>query len=238
MSNGIYASLARQVGLAREMEVVANNIANVSTTGYRSDRAIFSEYIVRTGQDSPSLSMGSLTAHAFDLSPGDIRATGGRYDFAIQGEGFFLLETERGQRLTRSGAFELSAEGNLVTPDGDRVLGFGGNEIAIPEGTRDVTVASDGAISADGQLLDRLGIVRPEGQLQRDTGTLFISEDGTAPFEEGRVLQGALEQSNVSPVLEVARMIEVQRAYEAGQTLLEKEDQRLTQLVEAVRQSS
>lgn len=236
MSNAIYASLSRQQGLMKEMQVVANNLANSSTTGYKTDRAIFAEFLVGTGPSQDSLSMGGLAGHSFKLAQGDMNFTGGQFDLAVQGEGFFVLQTEQGPRLSRAGHFQLSPESTLVDPFGNSVLGAGGNPITIPPGASQVSIGSDGSISANGQLIDRVGVVTAQGELQRDSNTMFSAPQGYAPFEEATVVQGALEQSNVMPVLEVARMIEVQRAYEAGQAMLEREDQRINQLISAVRE--
>ena len=235
MSNSIYATLARQDGLLKELQVVANNIANTNTTGYKTDRAVFAEYLMATGPDSPSLSMGGLAGHSFDLTQGTVKFTGSQFDLAIQGNGFFAVETDGGQRLTRAGAFQLSSDGQLITPDGAPVLSSGSAPIQIPPEAEALSIAGDGTISADGQIIDQLGIFTPQGPLQRDTDTRFIAEGGMQQSETATVLQGALEASNVSPVLEMARMIEVQRAYEAGQTALEREDQRITQLISTVR---
>ena len=155
---------------------------------------------------------------------------------AVQGEGFFVLQTAQGPRLTRAGHFQLSPESTLVDGFGNAVLGTGGNPITIPQEVSNISIGNDGSISADGQLIDRVGVVRPQGELLRDSNTLFAAPEGYAQFDEANVVQGALEQSNVLPVLEVARMIEVQRAYEAGQAMLEREDQRITQLISAVRE--
>lgn len=236
MSSAIYASLARQQGLMQEMQVVANNLANSSTTGYKSDRAIFAEYLVGTGPGQDSLSMGSLAGHAFQLEQGDLSFTGGQFDLAVQGDGFFVVQTGQGPRLTRAGHFQTSADGTLVDAMGNAVLGAGGNPITIPPEATQVSIANDGSISASGQLIDRIGVMRPQGDLLRDSNTYFSAPGGYAQFEEATVLQGALEQSNVKPVLEVARMIEVQRAYEAGQAMLEREDDRINQLINAVRE--
>ena len=235
MSNSIYTTLARQDGLLKEMQVVANNIANTNTSGYKADRAIFAEYVMATGQDTPSLSMGGLAGHSFDLTQGTVKFTGGQFDLAIQGEGFFALETDNGQRLTRAGAFQISAEGELVTGDGAKVLSEGSSPIQIPPEAENVTIAGDGTISSAGQIIGQVGIFSPTGQLQRETDTRFVADGGVQPVEGAAVLQGALEASNVSPVLEMARMIEVHRAYEAGQTLMEQEDQRISQFISAVR---
>ena len=234
MSNSIYATLSRQDGLLKELQVVANNIANTNTTGYKTDRAIFAEYLVSTGDQTPSLSMGALAGHTFDLTQGTVKFTGGQFDLAIQGEGFFALQTPAGERLTRAGAFQLSATGELITPDGANVLDSGNTPIQIPPEAASISIAGDGSISADGELLGQIGVFRANGQLQRDTDTRFTAEGGTEAIENANVLQGAVEQSNVSPVLEMARMIKVQRAYEAGQNVLEQEHQRSTQYISTV----
>jgi flagellar basal-body rod protein FlgF len=235
MSNSIYATISRQDGLLKELQVVANNIANANTTGYKTDRAVFAEYLVRTGTDTPSLSMGALAGHDFDLTQGTVKFTGGKFDVAIQGEGFFALQTPAGERLTRAGSFQVSADGELITPDGASVLDAGNTPIQIPPEAVNISIAGDGTITVDGELLGQLGVFRANGQLQRDTDTRFSAEGGIEPVENANVLQGALEASNVSPVLEMARMIEVQRAYEAGQNVLEEEHQRINQTITAVR---
>ena len=223
MSSSIYTTLTRQQGLMQEMQVVANNLANASTTGYKSDRAVFTEYLVSTGNSGDhSLSMGTLGGHTFQMEQGGLNFTGGRFDLAIQGEGFFMVETPQGQRLTRAGHFQLTGAGQLIDMQGNAVLGAGGNPINIPEAAGEVTFGADGTIS--------------DGQLTRDSNSYFSAEGGTVQAQDAKLVQGALEQSNVSPVLEVARMIEVQRAYEAGQALLEREDQRISQLITAVRE--
>lgn len=237
MSSPIYTTLTRQQGLMQEMQVVANNLANSSTTGYKSDRAIFTEFLVSTGESGDhSLSMGTLGGHAFQMDQGGLNFTGGRFDLAIQGEGFFMVEAPQGQRLTRAGHFQLSEAGQLMDMQGNPVLSQAGNPINIPEDALDITIGEDGTISGNGQIIDQIGIMRTDGELQRDSNTYFSADGGMVPAQDAKLVQGALEQSNVSPVLEVARMIEVQRAYEAGQALLDREDQRISQLITAVRE--
>lgn len=237
MSGPIYTTLTRQQGLMQEMQVVANNLANASTTGYKSNRAVFAEFLVATGENADqSLSMGGVGGHVFQMEQGGLNFTGGRFDLAIQGEGFFMVDTPQGQRLTRAGHFQLTAEGQLIDMHGNAVLSAGGNPITLPEDALEVSIGQDGTISGNGEIIDQLGIVTVEGELQRDSNTYFIPGEGTAQTQDAKIVQGALEQSNVSSVLEVARMIEVQRAYEAGQALLDKEDQRISQLISAVRE--
>lgn len=236
MSMSIYATLGRQDGLVKEMEVVANNLANSSTSGYKSDRAIFAEFIVSGGRDSPSVSMGGLGGHSFDLTQSAIAFTGSDFDLALQGEGYFLVRTEAGDRLTRAAHLQISAQNELIDSNGSALLESSGNPIILPPTIERFSVGNDGSITADGELIGQIGIVLPNDQLQRDTNVYFTSPNGFTPTEQATIIQGALEQSNVSPVLEVSRMIEVQRAYEAGQAMLEREDQRLTQVISAIRQ--
>ena len=236
MSNAIYATLARQHGLMQEMQVVSNNLANSSTTGYKTDRAIFAEFLVGSDSGNTSLSMGSLAGHAFEMEQGGLEVTGGQFDVAVQGDGFFSIETPQGPRLTRAGHFQLSADGTLVDMIGNSVLGAGGGPIQIPVEASQISISADGTISADGELIEQIGVVIPDGELMRDSNTYFSAPGGFGNATDFNVVQGALEQSNVSPVLEVARMIEVQRAYEAGQTLLEREDQRIGQVISTIRE--
>lgn len=237
MSSSVFTMIGRQQGLVQEMQVVANNLANASTTGYKSDRAIFTEFLVSTGGGpDTSLSMGGLGGHIFKFGQGSLNFTGGQFDLAIQGEGFFVVETEQGARLTRAGHFQLSADGRMVDARGNAVMGAGGNAITLPPEATSVSISADGTLSANGEVIGQIGVVRPEGAVQRDSNSYFSAPEGYTGMTEVHIVQGALEQSNVSPVLEVARMIEVQRAYEAGQAILEKEDQRISQLISAVRE--
>lgn len=236
MSNAIYAALTRQNGLMHELNVTANNIANSTTTGYRANRGIFAEFIVATGNNNDSLSMGGLAGHTIDQRPGGLEVTGGQLDLAIQGEGFFAVETPEGVRLTRAGHFQRSADGELVDAFGNRLLSQGGGPIALPPEATSVSIAQDGSMSANGELIDQVGVFQPTGQMLRAGNTYFEAPEGYAPIEAPNVVQFALEGSNVSPILEIARLIDIQRAYEAGQVLLEREDSRINQLLRAVRQ--
>ena len=228
MDNAIYANLTRQSGLMREMQLIANNIANAATTGYRQEGLVFSEFIRRI-DGGESLSMATATVRDTSMLQGSMTQTGGNLDLAIDGDGFFLVETAQGQRLTRAGHFMVSATGDLVTPAGHMVLDAGGAPVFVPPDAVDLSVSGDGTISAGGQPLGQIGVVMPIDPmtLTRETGTLFRSEQGTVPSDTGRVLQGFLESSNVDPVGQIARMIQVQRAYEMGQALLEREDERI-----------
>lgn len=222
-----YVTLSRQSSLMREMQVVANNIANISTTGFRREGVVFSEFL--TGQDQdPSLSMARGNARFPDLSQAPVTMTNAPFDFAIQGEGFFLIEAPEGEALTRAGTFTPNAAGELVNPDGFRLLDSGGAPVFIPPGAGPVAMAQDGSLSAGGQPIARVGLWVPTDptSLRHRSGTLFTA-NGVEPAQGGTLLQGFLEDSNVNPIQEVARMIEVQRAYELGQSFLDMEDRRI-----------
>ncbi len=229
-----YVTLTRQSGLLREMQEVANNIANLSTTGFRREGVIFAEHVAGV-PGGASLSMGSARARLVDLTQGDLSETGGTFDFAIRGEGFFLVETADGQELTRAGSFTPGPDGALVTPDGARLLDEGGSPVQVPPGAASVLLAADGTLSADGQPVARIGLWQATDplQLSHRAGSRFSAGE-VQPAEGATVLQGYLEDSNVNPVTEVARMIEVQRAYELGQGLLEREDQRMRGVIETL----
>ncbi|MFT3687620.1 flagellar hook-basal body complex protein [Paenirhodobacter sp.] len=229
MDNAIYAGLARQSGLMQEMQSIANNMANASTTGFRREGVVFSEYVDGLEGEAPSLSMAYAHGRSIDLQQGGLTSTGGSFDFAIEGKGFFMIQTPEGNQLTRAGSFIPSAEGELLTPDGYPVLDQGGSPVMIPLGQGPVFMAQDGTLSVNGAPVAQLGVFLPaEGDdLTHAAGTRFKTENPPEPAEDYVMLQGRLEESNVDPVKEITRMIVVQRAYEMGQTFLDREDQRI-----------
>lgn len=233
MDSAGYVALGRQSGLMREMQVVANNIANLSTTGYRREGLVFAEHLARL-EGEASLSLAHATGRVVDLTQAGLVQTGGAFDLAIQGEGFFLVETPEGNRLTRAGAFTPNQAGELVTAEGFRLLDAGGAPVFVPPGAA-VAVGQDGTLSANGEAVARIGLWRPTDltALRHQSGTLFDGGE-VEPAEDGILMQGYLEESNVNPVAEVARMIEVQRAYEMGQKFLEDEDSRARTVIQTL----
>lgn len=228
MEHSGYATLSRQSGLMREMQIVANNIANAATTGYRQEGLVFSEFI-HSGADQPSLSMAQARVRNTSMVQGALTQTNGTFDMAIEGEGFFLVRTPAGDRLTRAGNFAPNAVGDLVNMNGYEVLDAGQAPIFVPPNARDVHVASDGTISADGRLIGQVGLFRPADplQMEREDGVMFASAEGFDIADEARIVHGFLEDSNVNAIAQVTRMIEIQRAYEMGQSFLQTEDERI-----------
>jgi flagellar basal-body rod protein FlgF len=224
-----YVALTRQSGLLKEMQTVANNIANISTTGFRREGVLFAESVRALPAEGGSVAMTEARGRWTDAVQGALVKTNGTLDLAIEGEGFFRIMTPAGERLTRAGAFGRDGEGVIVTMDGHPLIDEGGAPIQVPFEVAHIAVAADGTISGDGEPLAQIGLVVAEDatRLFRETGVLFRYEGEPVPAEAGRVVQGFLEQSNVSAVEEMARMIAVQRAYEYGQKLLDNEDERI-----------
>jgi len=230
LENLALVKLSRQIALHRELEVVANNIANLNTTGYKADGSVFQEFLMpvaRAGAFQGSdqrLSYVQDRATWHNFSSGPIRQTGNPLDVSIDGDAFMVVQTPRGERYTRNGSLQLNATGQLVTQSGDPVLGDGGpiqfqstdSNISInPDGT--ITVREAGNSTSD-SARGRIRLVRFDraGTLLKDGASMFRAPDGTAPQAADtnvRVIQGTIEQSNVSPVLEMARMIEISRTY-------------------------
>jgi flagellar basal-body rod protein FlgF len=229
MDNAIYSTITRQSGLLREMQVVAHNIANMATTGFRAEGVIFAEHVRALDGQADSLSMATASGRTISSRQGALDQTGSPFHIAIEGEGFFLVQTPQGEALTRAGNFLRAGAGELVTPDGHVLLDGGGAPVFVPPDAASVSLAQDGTLSADGQPLTQIGLWRPidPTEMSRQSGTLFTVASGVEPSEGAVLIQGAVEKSNVDPIAQIARMIEVQRAYELGQSFFDGEDQRI-----------
>ena len=229
MANNFLIALSWQTAMRRELDVVSNNVANLSTTGYKGDNSAFSEFLMPgahadqfAGPDR-RLSFVQDRATWHDFSQGPFQQTGGPLDVAIDGEGFFAVQTQRGERYTRNGAFQLNNAGELVTSAGDRVLGDGG-PIVLQATDRDITVTSDGTIkvreglslnsdSTRGKL--RLVTFTNPQSLQKDGTSMFAAPAGVQaqPAQKSNIAQGMVEKSNVRSVVEMTRLIEITRKY-------------------------
>jgi flagellar basal-body rod protein FlgF len=228
MENASLIGLSRQIALQRELDVVANNIANLDTTGFKAEGVIFQEHLMpvaRANQfNAPDRRLSFVQDRAtwHNLAQGPVQQTGNPLDVAISGDAFLVVQTPRGERYTRNGALQINATGELVTSEGYRVLGDGG-PITLQNGDRDVSISSDGTISvregknttdsARGKL--RLVSFAAPQRLQKDGTSTFMAVDGATPQPavNPRVAQGAIEKSNVRSVIEMTRMIEVTRNY-------------------------
>jgi flagellar basal-body rod protein FlgF len=240
MENALLIGLSRQTALQRELDVVANNIANVNTSGFKADGAVFAAFLQTANSDlsaSPHRRLGmvqdKMTWH--DMSQGTIQQTGGPLDVAIDGEGMLVVQTARGERYTRNGALQLNNIGELVTLTGDKVLGDNG-PIVLQATDRDISITKNGTIkvregvslnsdSTRGKL--RLVTFASPQQLRKDGASTFAAPEGVQPIPlpdaNANVVQGSIEKSNVRPVIEMTRMIELTRAYTQVATILQQQ---------------
>jgi flagellar basal-body rod protein FlgF len=236
MQNAVLVGLSRQVGLAREMDVVANNIANLNTTGYKADGSVFEEYLAtaaRSDQTSSRVSFVRDRGIWHDMSQGPLERTGNPLDVAVDGTGFLVVQTPRGERYTRNGALQINATGQLVTSDGFPVLGDGG-PITLQPNDRQLQISRDGTVSvregtskvdsARGKI--RLVTFTDPQRLQKDGSSTFNPTAGAQPqpATTGGIIQGAVEKSNVRGVVEMSRMIEITRAYTQIDGLLQQQN--------------
>jgi len=233
MDNSLLISLSQQIAAYRSMDVIANNIANVSTPGFKRESAKFEEYVqmVRPaeGQTGPQpVSFVKDAGTSRDTSQGNISNTGAPLDVALNGKGFFTVATPQGERYTRDGHFSLNQDGQIVTSEGNAVQGEGG-AITITPNDGDIHIAADGTISSVvNGTLNQLGKLRlasfaDERGLTKEGANLYSTTQTVIP-STATAVQGALESSNVQPVVEISKMIEVMRAYEATATLSKSQE--------------
>ena len=221
MDNSIYIAVSRQSGLFRDMEVSANNLANINTTGYNAQKLLFSEYLVRDGSVKDAYANDPSTYR--DTTNGPVKMTGNPFDLAIAGPGYFQVETPLGRRYTKSGNFQVDANGTLMTPTGYPVLGADGGQIPIPDDARSVEINSIGQVIVDGAEAGQVGIVEfaNEQELKRLGNNLFSSEQAALPAASARVMQGALEGSNVNAVTELVRVMQLSRSVDSSAKFIE-----------------
>lgn len=219
MDNSIYVALSRQMALFRDMDVTANNIANVDTAGFQGEKTLFTDYLVDAG-NREKVAFAQDIATYNDVTQGRLDVTGNELDVAIQGEGYFVVETPAGERYTRAGNFKIDAEGTLVSMEGLPVLDDSGQRIQLEETDNNIRIGEDGTIFAQGidtpeaQERGKIGLVEfPNRQnLKHVVGTLYESPDEPELATRSRILQGTLEKSNVQPVTELVRLTELSRS--------------------------
>lgn len=247
MDNALLIGLSRQTTLRRELDIVANNIANLNSTGFKADGAVFSEFL-QPGASGDQFQAGADRRVSFvqdrqtwhDMTQGAIQNTGSPLDVAIDGNAYFVVQTARGERYTRNGSFQVNGQGQLVTSAGDTVLGDGG-PIVFSNTDRGITINADGTIRVQegtnatdgGRGRLRLVSFANAQLLKKDGASTFLAPEGMQPEQPTnvRIIQGSIEKSNVRPVVEMARMIELSRAYtEVAGLLQSQSDQRRTSI--------
>ena len=238
MENALLVGLSRQMVLERQMDVVANNVANVNTNGYKADKSLFQEYLKTGAHEDNFVGRDRAVSYVLDngtfkdFSQGPTEQTKNPLDVAIDGGGFLVVQTAAGERYTRDGGLQINNQGQLVTAAGNPVLGNSGPIVFQPT-DHDVSIAADGNITVQ-EGINRIDSVRgklrlvsfaqragaSEGRLQPVFGRHGAAAQ---PDTASRVRQGFIEKSNVNSVAEMSRMIEVTRTYTQIATLLQQQ---------------
>lgn len=234
MENSLYIALSKQMAVRTNMNIIANNVANMNTPGYRGQNMIFEEYLTDPRGNDDALSFVYDYGQYDVTKPGPTTETGNSLDVALSGPGFFGVNGPQGQAYTRAGNFEMRADGTLVTNAGFAIQGDGGGEITIPAGTEYITIAEDGRISNQDGEIGKLKVVEFENlqQLTATGNNLYTTDAAERESEFTKTKQGYLEGSNVNPVVEMTRMIEVSRSYTSIQSLMDKENERLKSAIQ------
>ena len=229
MDNALYVGLSRQMTLRRELDVVANNIANANTTGFKVE-----QLMVRTEPARPARTAGGSYPVKFvlddgvarDFGQGALSKTDGDFDLAIEGNGFFKVSTGSGERYTRDGRFTMGADGKLLTQNGNAVLDDGGGEILLDPLKGPVTIAKDGTVSQGAERAGKIAVVRMAdlASLRKDGDNLYrnISNDTPQAATDAVIHQGMLEASNVQSLKQIVKLIEVNRAYESVAKMMDQ----------------
>lgn len=234
MENISYIGLSQQMALRQKMDVTANNLANMSTPGFKSQSVLFLEYLnapKETGVTGKDAIRQVVDAASYrDLSTGVLKQTYNDLDFAVQGDGYFAVQTPFGTRYTRDGSFALNDQREIVNKSGYAVLNTTGQPIIIPEGASKITVGKNGAITTDAGEAGQLKVVTfdNEQKLIEEGENLLSSGDmNELPVERLHVVQGALEGSNVNSIVEMNSMIEILRLYQSSQRMLMSDHERI-----------
>jgi flagellar basal-body rod protein FlgF len=222
--------------LRRQMDLLANNLANLTTPGYRGESMLFVEHLKPT-QPREQVAFVQDLATVRDLRAGPMSHTGNPLDLAIKGEGYFAVETPEGERYTRAGGFTLDPDGQIVTVKGYPLLGKGGAPITVPPDSGAVTVARDGTVSSDQGELGRIRLVGfgNEQALAKLEGGLYDAKDQEPlSLEEQDIQQGKLEASNVAGIVEMTKLISAVRSYQAAANMANQEHQRQRRAIDAL----
>ncbi|MCR9212462.1 MAG: flagellar basal-body rod protein FlgF [Proteobacteria bacterium] len=225
MENAVFIGLSQQMALKRQLDITANNLANVNTTAFKSEHPLFEEFLVDNFNDR-SMSYVQDYGSYRDLREGEFSHTGRPLDAAINGEGYFTIETDQGIRYTRNGSFRLDPEGNIVTINNNFLLDETGRKITVDQQFQEVAFAPDGTVTTAPGQTQKIELVRFNNpQILKQVGDGLYDSEGfePAPAVEAKIMQRTLEKSNVQPILEMTAMIDIMRAYQSAQKLLDAE---------------
>lgn len=223
MDNNIYIALSRQLAQFRDLEVTANNLANVNTTGYQAEKVTFTDYLLRQ-PDGETLAFANDIRSYRNMQEGSFKATGNELDVAIQGPGYFAVQAPQGVRYTRNGSFTLNSLGELITSEGYNVLDTGGQPVVVDPAAGVVRITERGGVVQGVDELTQLNVsefAQPQ-KLKREGSNMFDT-GGQDPVEAANssLKSGVLEQSNVQPVLELTHLTKLSHSVESTAKFIE-----------------
>lgn len=244
MENTSYVALSRQTALWRQLEVVANNMANTNTPAYKAEDAMFRDYMVTA--KSANTPFGRKVAYVQDVGTvrdtreGPLSQTGAPLDVALQGDGYFAVDTPTGQRYSRAGHFHLDEVGMLVNSAGYPVLQSNDQPVIFAPNEAEIAIAGDGTVSTENGVIGKLKVVKFDNpQELRNVGDGSYETTATAvPVDRASMVQGMLEDSNVQPVTEMTRMMTILRNYQHVQNVIELEQDRQLKAMSILAQGS
>ncbi len=230
MDNAQLISLSRQVALQRQMDVVANNMANINTTGFKSEDMLFEDYMMPGAKDN-NFAGADRNVHytqdwstIHDMTDGPIESTGNQLDVALNGPGFLSVQTSAGERYTRNGSLTIDNTGTLVDLDGNPVLGDSG-PLHFDASDTDISITDNGSIVTNNGAKGKLKVSEfADPQVLAREGNNYYSGPAGTPATTTRVVQGSIERSNVSGVTEMVNMMRVERAYQTIANMMQQQD--------------
>jgi len=214
MDSSVYIMLSRQMGQFQNMELTANNLANINTPGFHAQKMVFNKFLVGSGDEAQQDAYTDTPTSFRETGPGPLQQTGNALDMAINGPGYFQVDTPLGKRYTKAGNFQMGADGSIVNANGYPVLGPDGGPITLPPGTRNIEINGVGQILADGRTAGQIGVVEfaDQQKMTRLGNSLYDSKEPPAAAQTSRVVQGSLESSNVNGVIEMVKVMEISRS--------------------------
>jgi flagellar basal-body rod protein FlgF len=226
-TNSIYMMTAKMAGQQEQLRAVANNVANVNSSGYKRQEVDFHTEVKRyQGQDTGQFAMNQPTRVAYEV--GSLQRTGNSLDMGLANEGFFAIDVNGQTVYTRNGQFTLSGEGTIITPDGNPLLDANNAPIALPANAKTINITQNGLVTTEQGAAGAVGVFdfTPDQltQLRPAGNTGFIAPAGVAPAQaiDPVVVQGAVEQANVSTITEMTKLTELNRAYQSAQKLISR----------------
>jgi flagellar basal-body rod protein FlgF len=227
MQSATYVALSSQMALRRQMDVVANNIANAATPSFKGEHMMFAEYLGKA-QNGQRMSFVQDLGTYRETKQGALTRTGNPLDIALDGEGYLKVQTPLGIRYTRNGRLQLDAAGQAVTAQGYPVLAEGDTPLIVPTDARDITVTRDGSLTTEQGQAGKLAVVKfaNENDLAPASAGLYVTQATPVPAPDTAVMQGMVEESNVQPIVEMTRMMTVAQNFASANNLLQAESDR------------